>query len=64
MSDDVKRDCTRCHGSRSITETHTEQDLAMGTALGAALGMGYFPSTRTVTKQVTCPQCHGSGKQP
>jgi len=59
MANEEKRPCSRCGGSGEITETHMEQDFAMGVALGAALGMGIFPSFHEVRAQVTCPQCHG-----
>lgn len=53
--------CYRCFGSRMVTETRTEDDFAMGLALGTALDMGYFPSTNTVTERVPCPACRGTG---
>lgn len=63
MSDTDKPDCTNCHGRGQVSELVTETDSGMSIAMGSALGMGYFPMTRTVTKDKTCPVCGGSGKQ-
>ena len=68
---DTKQRCTNCQGSgevtRHTTETTTETDYTMGIVLGAALGTGFFPSTRTVVKPVTkkerCSWCYGTGRR-
>jgi hypothetical protein len=59
-----KKKCYRCHGAKTIVETRTEPDTTMGIILGVGLGMGYFPSTKTVTETVTCPNCRGTGERP
>lgn len=61
--DDTRKRCTYCGGTGRRTETSTESDHAMGFALGAAFGTGYFPSTKTVTRRVNCSYCHGTGKR-
>jgi hypothetical protein len=67
--------CWECHGTgredytERVSYTETEPDFATGGAMGAALGMGYFPSYRTVTKYRderrtrTCTHCGGSGER-
>lgn len=62
-----KKNCTNCSGigRKSETYTETEQDIGMSLAMGAGLGTGYFPMTRTVTKTrlVNCTWCGGTGKR-
>lgn len=66
----TQRDCTYCHGRGKTDEREsyldTEQDYGSSIAMGDALGAGYFPMTRTVTKYRTvsknCWHCHGTGK--
>lgn len=60
---DEKKDCSHCHGRGTVTETRTEQDFAMGFALGAATGTGYLPQYKTVTETKRCTWCGGSGKR-
>lgn len=63
MADNDKQKCFNCRGTGKVSETRTEQDTATGVALGVALGMGYFPMTRTVTEEVRCSWCFGTGKR-
>ena len=35
---------------------------AMGVIMGAALGMGYFPSTKVENYEERCTYCNGTGK--
>ncbi len=64
MSNDKKekKTCTSCGGRGSHERSRQVPDVAMGAALGAALGMGYFPSMKTEYYRETCHYCHGSGK--
>lgn len=57
-----ERTCWWCHGRGAVTETTTEPDFATGVSLRISFGMGYFPSNRTVTKEVECTSCWGTGK--
>lgn len=57
------RTCHRCSGRKTVTETRTEPDVSSGIIYGVALGMGYFPSTKTVTETKQCPTCNGTGVQ-
>lgn len=59
---DERKRCTN-YGCNSgyVTEMRTETDYSTGIALGTALGMGFFPSTKTVTERKPCPCCHGTG---
>lgn len=60
MSD--MKPCTHCggRGKKRVAKTRTVTDFAMGAAMGAALGMGFFPSTKTETYYVdeTCTWCN------
>lgn len=58
-----KRPCLRCNGRRTETYTTTESDPGTSVALGAAMGIGYFPMTRAVQKTRQCTQCRGTGVQ-
>lgn len=58
-----ERRCWKCSGRGTVTVTTTETDFVMGAALGSAFGTGFFPSTKTVTKDLACDACFGSGKQ-
>lgn len=59
--------CTMCSGTGKRTSygTETEQDIPMGIALGTAMGIGYFPSTRTrsTTTKKKCTYCNGTGER-
>lgn len=62
-TEDEKKTCYTCGGSGTETYTEQEQDPGMSLALGTAMGMGYFPSYRTVTRTRSCTWCHGTGKR-
>lgn len=55
--------CYSCHGSGQESHTEVEHDAGMSLAMGTALGMGYSPMTRTVTKYRSCTSCRGSGRR-
>jgi len=60
MSDE-KKTCPACSGTGGHTYTRQVPDTAMGSALGSAMGMGYFPFMKTETYRETCYQCGGTG---
>lgn len=55
--------CYYCYGSGHRTETRTELDTTMSVVLGAAMGTGLFPSYKTVTEEIPCTWCHGTGRR-
>ena len=64
MSDDKKekRNCSFCYGKGTREQSRIVPDTAMGIVMGAALGMGYFPSTKVEYYQERCSYCNGTGK--
>jgi DnaJ-class molecular chaperone len=63
MSDNKeKKTCWSCSGRGNHERSRLVPDTAIGAALGAALGMGYFPSMKTEYYKETCSYCNGTGK--
>lgn len=62
MNSSQPRTCTVCSGRGYTAQTRIVPDYAMGAALGSALGMGYFPSTKTEFYNQSCLRCYGTGK--
>lgn len=57
-----KRSCSFCNGRGTRQQSRVVPDHTMGVVMGAALGMGYFPSTKVEYYDERCSYCNGTGK--
>ncbi len=60
-----QNECPQCHGSGKVTHKRTETYTENNLAIGVALGTMYFPQskTRTIEEKRICTYCGGSGQK-